>query len=75
MVSRVVEEDEEVDDEEDDVDEENDVDEEDVVVDVVTGGMQQLSELQVQLSFDTYLSLQSCEFWHIMVTLEQFPPA
>jgi hypothetical protein len=41
---------------------------------VVVGGMQQLLALHVQLSFDTYLSLQSCAFWHIMVTLEQFPP-
>jgi hypothetical protein len=64
----VVEEDEEV-DEEDDDDEDDDV----LVVDVVTGGMQQLLE-QVQLPFDTYRSLQSCAFWHIIVTLEQFPP-
>jgi hypothetical protein len=80
-VSRVVEEDEdededvedEVDDEVDDEDEDDDEDDV-LVVDVVTGGMQQLFASQVQLSFETYLSLQSCEFWHIIVTFEQFPP-
>ena len=67
-VSRVVEVD-------DVVDEDVDEDEDDVVVvDVVVGGMQQLLESHVQLSFDTYRSLQSCEFVHIIVTLEQFPP-
>ena len=43
-------------------------------VDVVDGGMQQLLESHFQLSLDTYRSLQSCAFWHIIVTLEQFPP-
>ena len=66
------------DDEVDEDDEDDDEEEDDVlvvlVVDVVTGGMQQLLESHVQLSLDTYLSLQSCAFWHIIVTLEQFPP-
>ena len=77
-VSKVVDEEDEedvedvdeVDDDEEDDDEEDEVD----VVVVVTGGMQQLFESHVQSWLDAYLSLQSCEFWHIIVTLEQLPP-
>ena len=43
-------------------------------VDVVDGGMQQLLESHVQLSFDTYRFLQSWAFVHIIVWLVQFWP-